>query len=110
MMAQTKLREFFCFFVVLLLTVLSTVSGFRGISLQKAYSLALKNDGSVLATGSNMLGQFGDGSTASKQTFENILFAGIKAVFAGDGYSMVIKTDDSLWATGRNLYGQLGDG
>ena len=66
-------------------------------------------DGSLWATGYNGYGQLGDGSTTSRNTFEQVL-TGVQAVAAGDFHTMAVKQDGSLWATGRNYYGQLGDG
>ena len=75
-----------------------------------AYSLALQQDGSVWATGSNSNGQFGDGLKTSSKTFVQVVPRGVIAIAAGALHSMVLKQDGSVWATGWNGNGQLGDG
>ena len=72
--------------------------------------MVMKTDDNVWATGSNVHGQLGDGSTTDRNTFVKVTSSGMKAMAAGFGHSMVLTKDDSLWATGWNLYGQFGDG
>ena len=72
--------------------------------------MLLKYDGSVWATGSNVHGQLGDGSTTDRTSFVQAKNIRAKVVAAGFGHSMILTEDGNVWATGWNLYGQFGDG
>lgn len=74
-----------------------------------AFSLFLKNDNTVWATGRNSNGQFGNGTTTS-QTAPVKVMSGVTAMAAGYNHSLFLKIDGSVWAAGANYYGQLGDG
>ena len=82
----------------------------KAIAAGAHYSMVLKQNGSVWATGDNTAGQLGDGSTNSKRNFVQVVSSGVKAIAAGGWHSMVLKEDNSVWATGENTYGQLADG
>ena len=71
--------------------------------------MAVKQDGTLWATGLDEYGQFGDGSWTNSFTFKQVL-SGVKTVGLGGFHTMVVTQDDSLWATGINGYGRLGDG
>ncbi len=73
------------------------------------FSLFLKADGTLWATGSNAHGQLGDGTTIDK-TFPVQIMSDVHSVAADDSHSLILKNDETLWATGYNMYGQLGDG
>lgn len=72
-----------------------------------AFSLALKNDGTLWAWGNNQYGQLGDGTTTDKfspiQILNNVI-----DVAAGYSHVLAIKSDSSVWAWGDNAFGQLG--
>jgi alpha-tubulin suppressor-like RCC1 family protein len=74
------------------------------------YSLALKSDGSVWATGHNEQGQLGDGTTTGHSNWKSVIPARVVQVAASFGHSLALKSDGSLWATGQNEWGQLGNG
>ena len=82
----------------------------RALALGHAHSLMLTEDGSVWATGLNLYGQLGDGSTTTRRTFTKVISSDAQAVAAGLYHSLVLKRDGSIWATGFNFFGQLGDG
>ena len=72
--------------------------------------MMLRADGSLWATGYNLYGQLGDGSTTNSRVFRLVLPDSVKSVSAGDFHNMIIKQDGSIWATGSNKFGQFGDG
>ncbi|AEC03000.1 fimbrillin family protein [Parasphaerochaeta coccoides] len=76
------------------------------------YTMILKKDGTLWATGSNQFGRLGVGDYADKDTPVPVSSMGsdVKDVSAGYGHTMILKKDGTLWATGDNEYGQLGDG
>ena len=74
------------------------------------HSMVLKLDGSVWATGWNQYGQLGDGFTADRIKYVQIVSSGVHAVAAGRRHSMMLKQDGSVWSTGYNEHGQLGNG
>lgn len=88
-------------------------SGGRSISAGFGFSLLIKSDGSLWATGSDLNGQLGDGNSgqfAVSYVFEKIVSSNVTAIAAGGGHSLFIKSDGSLWGMGYNAYGQLGVG
>jgi alpha-tubulin suppressor-like RCC1 family protein len=79
------------------------------------HTLALKNDGTVLAWGYNYSGQLGIGSTTESYIpfpVEVAGLTGIVSVVAGASgdHSLALKSDGTVWAWGSNSDGQLGDG
>ena len=84
------------------------------------YSLVLKNNGDVLAWGSNSDGQLGIGNTRSKITPVRVIsgesgdgefLTGIKAISAGGYHALALANDNrKLFAWGMNEFGQLGNG
>ncbi|HLH23916.1 MAG TPA: hypothetical protein VK066_15440 [Chloroflexota bacterium] len=76
------------------------------------HSLAVRNDGTVWAWGSNDMGQLGDGTTASRRTPVQVSggMTGAQEVAAGEQYSLALRSDGSVWAWGSDLVGQLGNG
>src|SRR5919112_314307 len=82
------------------------------------HSLALKNDGTVLAWGLNQDGQLGDGTNTDSSTPVEVkdpndpsgYLSGVKALAAGSSHSLALKDDGTVWAWGNNESGQLGDG
>jgi alpha-tubulin suppressor-like RCC1 family protein len=75
------------------------------------HSLALVNDGTVMAFGHNQYGQLGDGSTTirpSPVTVSNV--SGVTAVSAGFFHSLALGSNGKVYAWGRNQHGQLGNG
>lgn len=77
----------------------------------EAHSLALKNDGTVWAWGSNIYGQLGNASTNNTNTpVQTLLLNNVIAISAGGWHSVALKSDSTVWTWGWNMDGQLGDG
>jgi alpha-tubulin suppressor-like RCC1 family protein len=75
-----------------------------------AHSVALKNDGMVVAWGENYTGQLGDATTTDRTTPVQVSgLSGVKAISAGSNHSLALKTDGTVRAWGANYEGQLGD-
>ncbi|MDP1579159.1 MAG: choice-of-anchor D domain-containing protein [Candidatus Didemnitutus sp.] len=82
-----------------------------------AHSVALCDDGTVVAWGYNVYGQLGDGSTFARTFPTPVTTAGtplagrtVVAVAAGSSHTLALCSDGTLVAWGLNVYGQLGDG
>ena len=76
------------------------------------FSLAVKNDGTVWAWGSNSSGQLGNGTTSSYANYTKPAqvqgLDNVAAVTAGRDHSVAIQQGGVLWAWGENGSGQLG--
>ena len=81
------------------------------------YSLALMDDGTVMAWGRNDQGQLGRGTLTTNgcrcEPEAGPRASGlknVKAIAASGGAGAALKTDGSVWAWGNNRFGQLGNG
>jgi alpha-tubulin suppressor-like RCC1 family protein len=81
-----------------------------------SHSLALKNDGTIMAWGNNDKGQLGDGSetptnfpTSVKRTNGLNLLKDVVAISAGSFHSIARLKDGQVMAWGGNNEGQLGN-
>ncbi len=90
------------------------LSGVHGIAAGGYHALALLNDGTVRAWGSNTCGQLGNGSTDSSALPVKVFgLLNVTQIVAGDNFSLAL-VDDGLktmvrsW--GLNVNGQLGNG
>jgi alpha-tubulin suppressor-like RCC1 family protein len=75
----------------------------------RAFSVALKADGTLWSAGNNdygQLGRSGTNATAFGKIGTDTLWT---ELHAGAEHSLALKADGTLWAWGRNNYGQLGD-
>jgi alpha-tubulin suppressor-like RCC1 family protein len=84
------------------------------VSCGSSHTQRLMSDGSLWATGSNIVGQLGTGNTTQKTSFTKVYnpTGGVTcvAVACGTNFTQRLMSDGSLWATGSNSYGQLGTG
>lgn len=91
----------------------ASVSGaaYKAVAAGHYHTLAVRNDGELLAWGWNRNGQLGDATRVDKLQPTRIS-AGTqwKSVAAGEFHSLAIKSDGTLWAWGLNIDGQLGLG
>jgi alpha-tubulin suppressor-like RCC1 family protein len=80
------------------------------------HTLYLKEDGTVRASGSNMYGQLGDGSTRNSsvpdvvENEDGTTFTEVANVSGGRWHTVYLKRDGTVWAVGDNYRGQFGDG
>jgi hypothetical protein len=100
----------------------SGLSGVTAISGGNDHSLALLSNGTVMAWGSNWVGQLGDGTTTGPELCnegESACSAtpvavsglsGVTAISAGGEHSLALLSNGTVMAWGYNFYGQLGNG
>ena len=89
----------------------------KQMSFTASHGLAVKNDGTVWAWGSNDAGRLGNGVSGSsfpgavqvKSADGTGFLIDVKQVSAGGAHSMAVKNDGTVWAWGQNPSGQLGD-
>lgn len=77
------------------------------------HSLAIKNDGTVWAWGSNFNGQLGNVTRNGPQKTIPIQVTSLNNIMnivRGDTYTLALKNDGTVWAFGGNEYGELGNG
>ena len=85
----------------------------KNISAGADHTLAVKNDGSVLAWGDNEHGQLGRMALNLNIELHPRVVSGLSnvvKVVAGDGYSLALDDSGRIWTWGRNDFGQLGRG
>ncbi|WP_027659657.1 RCC1 domain-containing protein [Salinispora fenicalii] len=77
------------------------------------HSLALTDEGTVLAWGGNSFGQLGDGTNAHRSTPVSVSLppgVTVTAVTGGSFHSLAVTAAGAVLAWGDNIFGQLGDG
>ena len=87
-------------------SVVTSIPSAKAVAAGAKHSLVALCDGSVLATGYNLYGQLGDGSTTHRNDFVEVFPGAAKAIAAGSEHSMVLDEDGSVWMT---CSGQLMD-
>lgn len=87
------------------------LTGIKQVAAGYFYSLALKNDGTLMGWGYNVDGQLHNGNTTQQNGPVAALNLGqVAAVAAGGVHVLGLKRDGTVWAWGWNQLGQLGDG
>jgi alpha-tubulin suppressor-like RCC1 family protein len=84
----------------------------QAIASSNTHNLAIKNDGTLWAWGSNNFGQIGDGTIGILRIMPTQIGTETnwQKVAVGQNHSIALKTDGTLWTWGNNNSGQLGDG
>ncbi len=74
------------------------------------FTCALLGTGKVHCAGLNSLGQLGDDSYTSRNTFAAVQqLDSVTRIAAGEDHACALRTDGSIWCWGHNGSGQLGD-
>jgi len=90
---------------------LENVDTWAKVSAGADFILAIRDNGTLWALGSNLYGQLGLGDKVTRTTFTQVGSAKTwSAVSCGEYYTLALKSDGTLWAAGRNNYGQTGLG
>jgi alpha-tubulin suppressor-like RCC1 family protein len=80
----------------------------------KDFTITLRSDGTLWASGSNDFGQLGDGTVLQRNSPVQAGLPGNgtnwTAIAAGDSHCVALKGDGTLWSWGDNSAGQLGNG
>jgi len=90
---------------------IGTATNWTSVFAGDSHTVALKNDGSLWAWGSNMYGQLGDGTVIDRLVPIRIgTDSDWASVSTGFNFTMAIKADNTLWAWGNNQWWHFGDG
>lgn len=75
------------------------------------FTLGIRTNGTLWATGTNLQGTLGDGTTLVRHTWVQVgSESNWSRVAAGQSFSLGVRTDGTLWSWGANGVGQLGLG
>ncbi len=99
--------------ILALLSILciSAISNAQVVAAGYGHTLTICADSTVMAFGSNITGQLGNGTTSSSNLpVPTSNLTSVIAVSAGDNFSMALKSDSTVWTWGNNGSGQLGNG
>ena len=84
----------------------------RAVACGYEYTMFVRDDGSVWATGENNFGQLGLGHKMVQSTPVEVtgLEKDVQAVVCGTHHTMFLRENGSVWATGKNRNGLFGIG
>ena len=86
-------------------------TGWKDVASNGSSVYAIKEDGTMWATGFNDVGQLGAGDTESREAFVQIgKGQNWRTVSSNYGHAVALTESGTLWAWGFNSSGQLGDG
>lgn len=75
------------------------------------HSLAIMDDGTIQAWGSNQAGQLGNGETVQSPSPLTVNgLANVLAIASGGSHSLAVTAEGTVWSWGANDSGQLGNG
>jgi alpha-tubulin suppressor-like RCC1 family protein len=87
------------------------LSGVTAISGTENFNLALLENGTVVAWGSNFAGQLGDGSNTNSDVPVAVTgLSGVTAIAGGSNHGLALLSNGTVEAWGGNEEGQLGNG
>lgn len=87
------------------------LSGVAAIAAGGDHSLALLNNGTVMAWGENTYGELGNGTTTMSDVPVAVKgLTGVVAIAAGEEHSLALLSNGTVMAWGDNAEGELGDG
>jgi alpha-tubulin suppressor-like RCC1 family protein len=87
----------------------SRLEGVTAISSTSEHVLALLNDGTVKAWGSDRYSALGDGGTKDEKRPITVAgLAGVRSISAGADFSLVVLQDHTVKAWGQDNWGQIG--
>jgi alpha-tubulin suppressor-like RCC1 family protein len=97
--------------IMQLAPVKAEISDIKSVSAGDAFTIALKDDGTVWAWGANTFGQLGTAINGFHPIPAKISgLSNITMISAGSDFALALKDDGTVWAWGSNRDGQLGDG
>lgn len=82
----------------------------EAVAVGSEHTCALRESGSVVCWGSNVLGQVGDASFMDRRTPVAVDLESVEVVAAGENHTCTLRTDGSVACWGANNRGQLGLG
>jgi alpha-tubulin suppressor-like RCC1 family protein len=89
---------------------IASLNNITAISAGDSY-LFLKNDSTVWASGNNVWGQLGDGTTINRNSpVQAVGLTGITAISQGAAHSLFLKANGTVYACGSNASGEFGNG
>src|SRR5213078_1861469 len=88
----------------------SGVANVVAVAAGENHTVAVMNDGTAIAWGSNTYGQLGDGTTTQRNTAVPLSGVSNVSAIAAGNHTLILKSDGSIWGTGLNTNGQLGNG
>lgn len=92
-------------------TRVAGLSGVRALAAGGGHSVAVLDDGSMVAWGDNDRGQLGDGTTRHRSSPHPVPgLTGVQAAACAYHHTLALLTDGTVRAFGINDCGQLGDG
>ncbi len=89
-----------------------TIENVQKVSAGNRFTLALKSDGTVWASGYNEeYGTLGNGNKENQKRFVQVQgLTNVIDIAAGKRHSLALKADGTVWAWGSSSNGQLGQG
>jgi alpha-tubulin suppressor-like RCC1 family protein len=87
------------------------LGGITAVAEGVAFSMALRDDGTVWTCGANGSGQLGDGTSTERLTAVQVAgLTRVVAIAAGNSFGLALLDDGTVRAWGAGASGQLGDG